>query len=129
MIAGFISFVRLVSFSSKISVYCITDCNSLFTLSTWKVKASFEGQLFSHCPSLCIFTSGSLSFCLSFLMMLLFFILPAFYHITCYMPALILLNGNVNLITLVEEKFVGVVKRLRNPGSNVSSSSTTYLVV
>lgn len=45
------------------------------------------------------------------------------------MTALILLNGNMNLITLVEEKFVGVVKRLRNPGSNVSSSSTTYLVV
>lgn len=47
---------------------------------------------------------------------------------TCYMPALILLNGNMNLITLIE-KFVGVVKRLRNPGSNASSSSTTYLVV
>lgn len=55
-----------------------------------------------------------------------FLVLPAFYHITCYMPALILLNGNMNL---VEENFVRVVKRLKNPGSNVSSISTTYLVV
>lgn len=79
MIAGFISFVRLVGFSSRVSVYCVTDCNSLFALSTWKVETIFESQRFSRCPSWCIFTSGSLSFCLSY-NVFIFIILPTFYH-------------------------------------------------
>lgn len=58
----------------------------------------------------------------------LVFSLTVFYHaiITCHMPSLILLIGNKNLIAPVQGKFVGVVKRLRDPGSCASSSSAIY---